>query len=460
MRRGLRNANISPEEKLRRAKEGLAEDNMNVEAMLVIVESPLAEKEEKSVVLKGFFENAQEIIKKNGLFEEEISGYKTYDETHVAILFLYCADEQENRGMYEAAFHVYETALALTKEGPRRCHDYGIRKSCMNLSVRCGDLESAEKLCEVFPDDSDILLLTSFLFYRENRLDKAKEYLNKCRDTNIFTEEFIKMMLDEDRAAEFSPNKCSPVHAMHEFISLVQRNRFLLERDDFFGWADGLIREEMIQRENSGKHEKNCFVYEMDFLKTDDVTHYYKWDQAPGMLIKDGKLYMEHAGELLCRGSADERAPLFGAVEGIPDETYIAWKAWRSGNRAGYALVRFKGQWRIAIRTENSPYTDGYTRICPYAESCMCHHMMDMAKEKRFHDFIFVFSGTDKRRSWPPQQMRAWVLLPERLYKGWAFLSESESIRYRIECRGCKKEPNECRFAKMMEKFSETEGDT
>lgn len=69
MKSGLYRSNMAPEEKLQTAREGLKEDNSNVEAMLVVVERALAEEDEKKAVLKKFLENAQgfkKLIKKKG----------------------------------------------------------------------------------------------------------------------------------------------------------------------------------------------------------------------------------------------------------------------------------------------------------------------------------------------------------------------------------------------------------
>lgn len=448
---GLRWEKPVPEAELAKARDALAKEQEDVEAMWTIVKSPLAGDAEKTALMESFYRNAPEIIKNRGLFGEDVPWEKERERGCAIMLLGQYSSELEKRGLYKDAIEVYETAEKLMGSGTCSGDDYGMRYSHMHVCACSGNMESAKAICGRYREDPVLQLHMSSLCFRKGDVEEAKKYLDIYIEDSIFAEEFIEMMLDADCVEKIRDKNYSVPGNFGHIISWIQENESFFDQKDFFLWARAEIERETMERTGSSQYTKNFFAYEKDFLSSGDITAYYKWNGHPGLLRKGNKLYRAGLdGNVHYVMDAKDNSPVFAYVEGIPEKTYAAWCSRPPGRRAGYALIRYKGQWRIAIRAEADPHTDGYMRPCAYREECMKLHIEKMSKEKRFSDYIFLFSGTDKEQKWPPQKMRMWILLPESLYGDKNLFNTNMDLEHRFSSCGCMKNPEKCRHKKML----------
>lgn len=177
------------------------------------------------------------------------------------------------------------------------------------------------------------------------------------------------------------------------------------------------------------KVSDNFYSYRSDFLEHPDVTGYFNWKDGLPYLRLDNELweYNPLNRQLVKNTSAD---PTDG-IE-MPKQLYVAWESASPGARQGFALIRFRGTWYIAIRIEMGYLIIERAGYCIGASLC---------KEKAFFEksccpenskYIFLFSDADRSVKWPPQKSRTWILLPHDMTSNPDWFLNVEHLRHEL----------------------------
>ena len=203
---------------------------------------------------------------------------------------------------------------------------------------------------------------------------------------------------------------------------------------------------------------ENFYSYDSDFLNSEDVTAYLNRNDDLAPVIVDGQVWWYNLwdGEMVCLGSPDQmpslppglkRSVIQSAVESdIPLDLYKMWSETSPGHRTGMALLRFQGNWYIAMRNEIPSYEDAYSSLCNRAPECLRNRWLAISKCEEAKDFIFLFSGVDPNISWPPQNCRCWVLLPANIALSRDTRDFADALGNRLMCTYCSSvDPDECK---------------
>lgn len=437
---------FDPERVLAKARNALAKDPTDVEAMWAIARSPLAGDSEKADILEAFSINIPEIIEKRELAKYDGTFSRDHERTSTNLLFEQCSLELEKQGAYKDALKVYKAAEAMLGFDTRFSFDSFMKQLHMRACIRMDSLEDAKAVCDGHGEDPAFPLCVSSLYFHKGDMENARAYLDMFIERSMFAEEFIEAMTDEGIVRIFKdgniPISCYP-EKLGPLAEWFTEDIFPFDQKGFFLWANEEIERETQERTNSGQYRENFFDYEEDFLSSSDITAYFNYKSPVGLLRKEGRLYrLGFDGKLHLAEDTEDKDIVFPYIEGIPEKTYIAWCSRRPGQRVGYALVCYKGQWRIARRTGAMPDVDDHMRPCTYREECMKLHLKKVSRKKKFSDYIFLFSGTDKKQKWQPQKIQIWALLPESLYdRDDLFIGNMRLDCYLLSC-WCIKEPD------------------